>query len=134
MTTPEKIAAFLAAPLFAVAGVSNDHEKFGYRCFAALKRSGRAVHPINPRATEIAGHPAYPNLAAVPGQVVALSVVTPPAITERVVDEAIAAGVKYVWMQPGAESSAAIARATHAGLQVIAGGPCVLVELAKSGA
>jgi len=134
MTTQEKIAAFLAAPLFAVAGASNDPEKYGYRCFSALKRSGRAVHPLNPRATEIAGHPAYPNLAAVPGQVVALSVVTAPAITERVVDEAIAAGVKYVWMQPGAENSSAIARAEQAGLQVIAGGPCVLVELAKTGA
>ena len=75
MTVAEKIAAFLAAPLFAVAGASNDPDKFGYRCFAALKSSGRAVHPLNPRATEIAGQPAYPNLAAVPGQVVALSVV-----------------------------------------------------------
>lgn len=131
MTVAEKIAAFLAAPLFAVAGASNDPDKFGYRCFAALKNTGRKVHPLNPRATEIAGQPAYPSLATVPGQVVALSIVTPPAITERVVEEAIAAGVRFLWMQPGAESEAAIARAEQAGVLVIARGPCMLVELAQ---
>lgn len=131
MTTQDKIAAFLAAPLFAVAGASNDPNKFGYRCFMALKHSGRAVHPLNPRASEIAGQRAFASIQAIPGQVVALSVVTPPSITEHIVEEAIATGVRWVWMQPGAESQAAIARAEQAGLQVIAGGPCVLVELAK---
>ena len=61
----------------------------------------------------------------------ALSIVTPPAITERVVEEAIAAGVRFLWMQPGAESEAAIARAEQAGVLVIARGPCMLVELAQ---
>ncbi|HNF98611.1 MAG TPA: CoA-binding protein [Pseudomonadota bacterium] len=133
MTTAEKIAGFLSAPLFAVAGASNDPDKFGYRCFVALRRSGRAVHPLNPRAAEIAGSPAYPALRDVPGQVVALSVVTPPQVTEQIVADAILAGVRYIWMQPGAESRTAIAKAEAAGLVVIAGGPCVLVELAKQG-
>ena len=131
MTTQDKIAAFLAAPLFAVAGASNDPDKFGYRCFVALKNSGRRVHPLNPRTPEIAGQRAFASIQEIPGQVVALSVVTPPSITERIVEEAIAAGVRWVWMQPGAESQAAIARAEQAGLQVIAEGPCVLVELSK---
>ena len=131
MTTQDKIAAFLAAPLFAVAGASNDPDKFGYRCFVALKNSGRIVHPLNPRTSEIAGQPAFASIQAIPGQVVSLSVVTPPSVTEHIIEEAIASGVRWVWMQPGAESHAAIARAEQAGLQVIAGGPCVLVELAK---
>ena len=50
-------------------------------------------------------------------------------LTERIVEEAIAAGVRHLWMQPGAESAAAIERARAAGLNVIAGGPCLLVAL-----
>ena len=46
---------------------------------------------------------------------------------ERIVEEAAAAGVRTVWMQPGAESAAAIEKAKALGLGVIAEGPCVLV-------
>jgi len=68
-------------------------------------------------------------LEALPKQVIGISVITPPKITESVVQEAIRAGVKHIWMQPGAESPAAIAAAEAAGLEVIAGGPCLLVVL-----
>ncbi len=133
MTSAEKIAGFLSSSLFAVAGASSDPDKFGYRCFVALRRSGRTVHPINPRAAEIVGVPAYASLSRVPGQVGALLVVTPPQVTEQVVADAIASGVRYIWMQPGAESRSAVAQAEAAGVVVLFGGPCVLVELAKLG-
>jgi hypothetical protein len=42
---------------------------------------------------------------------------------------AIAKGVKNLWMQPGAESEAAVAMAEAAGLNVIADGSCLLVVL-----
>ena len=58
-----------------------------------------------------------------------MSIITPPPVTERVVEEAAAAGVEHLWMQPGAESDAAVARAEELGLSVIAGGPCLLVVL-----
>ena len=43
--------------------------------------------------------------------------------------EAHAAGVKHVWMQPGAESDVAIRTAEDLGMNVIAGGPCLLVVM-----
>jgi len=46
-----------------------------------------------------------------------------------VVREAHAAGVTHVWMQPGAESDEAIRTAEALGMNVIAGGPCVLVVM-----
>ena len=51
------------------------------------------------------------------------------AVTEKVVVEVVAAGIGHIWMQPGAESAVAIDECTTAGLSVIAGGPCLLVEL-----
>ena len=48
-------------------------------------------------------------------------------MTEKIVDEAAAAGIRYLWMQPGAESPAAIRKAEELGLTLIHSGPCVLV-------
>jgi predicted CoA-binding protein len=123
------IDTFLAAPAFAVVGASEDPAKYGHRCFACLLDHGRTAYPVNPRAKRILGHAAFPDLASLPEKVASVSVITPPAVTEKVMDEAIAAGVKNIWLQPGAESFAAVERGRKAGLNVIAGGPCLLIEL-----
>ncbi|HJW08724.1 MAG TPA: CoA-binding protein [Holophagaceae bacterium] len=123
----ERIKAFMAAGPWAVVGASSDRDKYGNKVLRAYQQRGMDVHPINPRATEIEGLKAYPNLAAVPAKIQSISVITPPKITEQVVVEAAAAGVKHIWMQPGAESSEAIRTAEEAGMSVIAGGPCFLV-------
>ena len=125
------IQKFLAAPSFAVVGASADPEKYGHMCYACLLRHGRTAYPVNPRAKTILGNPAYASLAALPEKVESVSIITPPEITEKVVDEAIAAGVKNVWMQPGAESELAVSKAEKAGLNVISGGPCLLVVLGR---
>jgi len=133
VSNAERIRAFLGSPAFAVVGASDDPAKFGHRCYAALLRHGFQVNPVNPNAATVLGHPAYPDLASLPEPVAAVSIVTPPRVTERVVEDAIAAGVRQVWMQPGAESPTAVQRAREAGLSVIHGGPCLLVELSKRG-
>ncbi len=55
--------------------------------------------------------------------------ITPPQITEKVVEQAIGKGIKNIWMQPGAESAAAVAACKEAGINVIADGSCLLVVL-----
>lgn len=126
-------ASFLDARRFAVVGASNDRSKFGNRVLRHYLRHGRTPVPVNPRVDTVEGLPAYPDLRAAVAAFPDLdraSIITPPAVTEAVVDEAIALGtIRMLWMQPGAESPAAIARARDAGIEVIAGGPCVLVEL-----
>lgn len=129
----ERIERFLASESFAVAGASEDPQKFGHQCFVCYLRHGKKVVPINPNAATILGQTAYPSLTAVPEPVEAVSIVTPPSVTEKVIEDAVAAGVKHVWMQPGAESAVAIRRAEEAGLNVISGGPCLLVELGDWG-
>jgi len=123
------IDAFLAADAFAVVGASVDRSKYGNKVLRCYQQHGREVYPINARATEVEGLKAYPSLAALPVPVKAISIITPPAITEQVVQEAAAAGVTHLWMQPGAESAEAIRAAEAHGMAVIAGGPCLLVVL-----
>lgn len=124
-----KVEAFLAAGPWAVVGASSDRDKYGNKVLRCYQQHGMEVFPINPRADEIEGLKAYPSLSALPKRVTGISVITPPKITEQVVKEAIAAGVKSIWMQPGAESQAAVREAEAAGLEVIANGACILVVI-----
>ena len=130
MEARDDIARFLAEGPWAVAGASNDRAKFGNKVLRSYLAAGKGpVYPLNPREENVEGQTAYADLAALPESVRALSIVTPPPITDRVVEEAIAQGVEYLWMQPGAESESAIEAARAQGLTVIAHGPCLLVEL-----
>ncbi len=129
MTTQEKIETFLAGKRFAVVGASRDRSKYGNKVLRVYQQNKRDVVPVNPKADELEGLQAYPDLASIPGTIDAVSIITPPPVTERVVSEAIERGIKNIWMQPGAESKAAIKAAEESGANVIAGGPCVLVAL-----
>ena len=123
-----EIETFLAAKTFGVAGASPDREKYGNKVLRTYLQHGRSVVPIHPSQPEVEGEKAYRSIDEAP-EIESLSIITPPPVTEAIVDQAIQAGVKHLWMQPGAESDAAIERARQAGLTVIAGGPCLLVVL-----
>ncbi|MEM7306084.1 MAG: CoA-binding protein [Planctomycetota bacterium] len=130
MSDEERIRAFLESGPWAVAGASTDRAKYGNKVLRAYLQDEREpVYPLNPRASEVEGLTAYPDLASLPATPRSLSVITPPPVTEALVAEAHAAGVQHVWMQPGAESDAAVAFCEEHGLGVIAGGPCLLVVL-----
>ena len=99
------IEEFLNASTFAVAGASRDRSKYGNKVFRALVASGRTVYPLNPTAPEVEGAAAYASIAVLPTVPESLSIVTPPHVTREVIQQAIAAGVKNIWMQPGAEDA-----------------------------
>ena len=129
MTENDAITAFLAEQHFAVAGASTNRTKYGNKVLRCYQQHDRAVVAVNPRAEEIEGALSYATLGAIPGQPPALSIITPPAITEALIEDAAAAGIRHVWMQPGAESPLAVSRARDLGMNVIAGGACLLVVL-----
>ncbi len=123
-------ATFLTAKTFAVAGASRDRSKYGNKVFQALVASGRTAYPLNPSAPEVEGHQAFPSISDLPDVPESLSMVTPPHVTREIIQKAIAAGVKNIWMQPGAEDSHASHLARDAGINVIDDGSCILVLLA----
>lgn len=123
----QTVAAYLEGGPYAVVGASTDRDKYGNKVLRAYLQKGLPVWPVNPKADEVEGVRAYASLAVLPGVPRGISVITPPSVTESVVDEAARLGVEFVWMQPGAESAVAIERADERGLRVIAGGPCFLV-------
>lgn len=129
MTISEKIASFLNAVGFGVVGASTDRSKFGNKVLRCYQMKGLKVIPVNPRETVVEGLATVATVSDLPTSVTSISIITPPAITERVVDEAIARGIRNIWMQPGAESQIAVEKCVKAGINVIADGSCILVVL-----
>ncbi len=129
MSSQDQIKTFLTGKRFAVVGASQDRAKYGNKVLRVYLQNNIDAVPVNPKADEVEGLTAYPDLPSVPGGLDGVSIITPPRVTEQVVKQALALGIKNIWMQPGAESSAAIDLAEHAGANVIAGGPCILVAL-----
>jgi predicted CoA-binding protein len=125
----ERVRRFLDGGPHAVVGASRDRAKYGNKVLRAYLQDGRKAYPVNPNAEEVEGSKCFPDLAALPERVHGVSVITPPEVTESVVAEAARLGIAHLWLQPGAESEAALALAGAAGMSVIAGGPCLLVTL-----
>lgn len=129
MSTREMIDDFLAQKALAVVGVSRSKQKFGTKAYVDLKKKGYRVYPVNPNLTTFDGETCYPNAAALPKDTGGLVLVVPPPQTEAVVREAQAAGIKKIWMQPGAESAEAQRFCGQNGMTVIAG-ICIMMQAA----
>ena len=127
--TDPAIRDFLAENDFAVVGASPDRSKYGNKVLRCYLQHDRKVVPVHPKEPSVEGLPAFASLTAIPVRPGAVSVITPPPVTEKVVEEAGRLGIRHLWMQPGAESEAAVRRARELGMNVISGGPCLLVVL-----
>ena len=99
---------FLKQKSFAVAGSFRNESKYAYRILKTLKEKGYEVYPVNPRLTEVDGLTCYPSVKEIPEPVDVVDIVTPPQITEKIVEECKEKGISRVWIQPGAESQSAI--------------------------
>jgi predicted CoA-binding protein len=131
--TSERIEQFLNGSTFAVVGASQDRSKYGNKVFRSYKQAQRGVYAVNPRAQEIEGEKAYPNLKSLPGPIHGVSVIVPPSVTIQVLEEAAELAIEHLWLQPGSESEEVFERAAELGLELIAGGPCILVALGYRG-
>jgi predicted CoA-binding protein len=127
MVTSQTIDDFLALRTLAVLGVSRDPTKFGYKAWRDLRDKGFRAYAVNPNAAEIDGERCYPDLASLPPGVEGLVAVIPPDQTERAVREALAAGIRRIWMQPGAESDDAVRFCEENGIAAIYG-LCIIME------
>ena len=129
MNPDENIQSFLEGKRFAVVGASTDRSKYGNKVLRAYLQNGLEVVPVNPKAERVEGVAAVADLDALDQPVDGISIITPPNVTEKIVEKAVDLGIKNIWMQPGAESDRAVEVAEQSGANVIQGGPCLLVVL-----
>ncbi|TVY87586.1 hypothetical protein LAWI1_G005108, partial [Lachnellula willkommii] len=149
MSTESTARAFFSTPHFAVVGASTDPAKFGHKSIPALSlfawytAHSLPVTPINPTAASITtdkAYPAVPSLSQLPDpKSTAVSIITPPKVTKKVLEEAKGLGIKSVWLQPGTFDDEVLAFARQEFENAVGGdggggaeGWCVLVDGGKA--
>jgi predicted CoA-binding protein len=118
----------------AVVGASPRRGRPSHGVMAYLQRRGYRAIPVNPNAAGgmIHGETCYASLADVPEPIDMVDVFRRSEFAGGVVDEAIAAGTKVVWMQLGVRDDAAAARAEARGLKVVMN-RCPAIEIPRLG-
>jgi predicted CoA-binding protein len=107
-TSHDLVTDFVAQQTIALVGASRSGRKFGNVIFKALKARDHTVYLIHPSAQTIGDETCYSSFATLPTPVQGVIIVTKPDETTKVVQSAIDAGIKRIWIQQGAESPEAL--------------------------
>lgn len=119
MNTREKIDIFLNDKRIAIAGVSKDPRKFGNVMYRTIKEKGFTVIPINPKGGVIDDIICLDSVANLGGDTHNLLIVTHKRDTKKVLEEAIAKGIKNIWIQNGCESDGALKIAKDSDINLV---------------
>jgi predicted CoA-binding protein len=113
----------------AIVGASANRRKFGNKAVRAFLDAGWTVYPVNPMAKEIEGLASYPSVAEVPEPLDCVSMYVSPAIGITMLDAIAAKKPGKVYLNPGAEDDALIARAQALGIPAIA--TCSILDIGR---
>jgi predicted CoA-binding protein len=103
----------------AIVGLSTDPQRASWFVASYLKKEGYRIIPVNPKAKEILGEKAYPDLASIPGPVDLVEVFRPAAECLEVARQAVAIKAKALWLQLKLVNIEAAELAARAGLTVV---------------
>ena len=133
LTADAEIRDLLAtARTIALVGASDRPDRASHEVMGALQAHGYRVIPVNPAlaGVEIRGEAVRATLAEIDEPIDIVDIFRRSEAAGEVVDEAIAAGAKAVWMQLGVIDAAAAARAEAAGLRAVMD-RCPKIELRR---
>jgi len=118
----------MTKPTIAIIGASADRNKFGNKAVRAYLQAGYQVFPVHPSAQIIEGLPAYRSISELPVETLdRISLYLPPDIGLQVIEQIDEKAAREVWLNPGAESAALIARGKELGLNIVVG--CSIVDI-----
>ncbi|MGV3769720.1 MAG: CoA-binding protein [Sphingobium phenoxybenzoativorans] len=135
LTRDEDIAALLnGARTIAMVGASDRPDRPSYGVMQVLQDHGYRVLPVNPQipGEHIHGEFVWDRLSDIGVPIDIVDIFRNSAAADAVVDDAIAAGAKAVWMQLGVVNEEAAARAEAAGLKVVMD-RCPAIEIRRLG-
>ncbi|MDF6022433.1 CoA-binding protein [Streptomyces sp. JH34] len=104
---------------WAVVGLSGNRSRAAYGVSEVLRRFGKRVVPVHPKAETVHGEQGYASLADIPFPVDVVDVFVNSDLAGAVADEAVAAGAKAVWFQLGVIDEQAYERTRAAGLAMV---------------
>lgn len=103
----------------AVVGWSPKPDRPSHEVAAMLERVGYDIYPVNPIVKSVETPTVYAQLADVPVPIDIVDVFRRAEDVPEVVEAAIAAGAKAIWIQLGIVNEEAARRAEEAGLTVV---------------
>lgn len=121
------IEEFNQCKRLALVGASRNGKKFGNIAYNELKARGYDVLLVHNEARGISGVQCYPSLNDLQGKVDRLLIIVPPKQAYKIIQEASDAGIKYIWLQRGAESSEVLSLAHDLKLKTVFGS-CILMH------
>jgi hypothetical protein len=127
----ERLRILRSTTSIAIVGASANPARASY--FVAtylLSSSPYDVYFVNPRATEILGHPVYPSLADLPVVPDLVDVFRRHEDLPSVLDETVAVGARTLWLQLGSWHEDVAWKAEAAGQNVVMD-RCVKIEHAR---
>ncbi|KAH8899748.1 NAD(P)-binding protein [Thozetella sp. PMI_491] len=138
--TDATLRAFFQSSRYAVVGASSNTQKFGHKVFAWYLNHDLPVTPVNPASPSIdvakQSYPAIKSLSALDNpKETGVSIITPPPVTLKTLEEAKSLGISSIWLQPGTFDDDVLKFAHDSFKVVLAGdggwgseGWCILVD------
>ena len=121
------IDAILKMKRIAVVGLSSDRSRPSYEVARYMQQQGYEITPVNPNEDEVLGEKAYPDLASLPEPPEVVDIFRRSEFVGPIIDDAIQAGAKAVWLQQGVVNYEAAGKAREAGLLVVMN-RCIKIE------
>ncbi|SRR5579883_637425 len=119
-----------ATRVIAVVGLSGSPMRPSNGVSEYMKRAGYRIIPVNPNESEVLGERSYARLEDIPESIDMVNVFRRSEHVPEIVESAIRAGAKSLWLQEGVIHEAAAQRARDAGLDVVMD-KCILKEHRK---
>ena len=131
---PKVIRRLLSTPgRWAVVGLSDNPKRTAYGiAHFVQKQLGMEIVAVHPKAESVHGAPGYATLAEVPEKIDVVDIFVRSELAGAVVDQAIEAGAKAIWLQLGVVDEDAAERARRAGLDVVMD-TCPAIEAPRLG-
>ena len=117
--TQEICAILRRVRTIAVVGLSANRDRPSFQVAKAMQGLAYRIIPVRPKVSEVLGEKAYADLASVPVPFDLVNVFRAPEHIPAIVEQCIALGVKYLWLQDGVIHEEAARRAQDAGIVVI---------------
>ena len=114
----------------AVVGLSSNPARPSYGVTEYMQSAGYHIIPVNPNETDVLGEPSYASLEEIPQKIEIVDIFRCPDQVPPVVDAAIRANAKVIWMQLGIANESAAEKARAAGITVVMDA-CILIEHKK---